>query len=38
VKGTRAITMEERMMHAIALPRRQRKRIRRLGLEMELFR
>jgi len=26
------------MMHAIALPRRQRKRIRRLGLEMELFR
>jgi len=38
VKGTRAITMEERMMHAIALPRRQRKRIRRLGLDMELFR
>ena len=38
VKGIRAITMEERMMHAIALPRRQRKRIRRLGLEMELFR
>lgn len=38
VKGTRAITMEERMMHAIALPRRQRERIRRLGLDMELFR
>ena len=38
VKGIRAITMEERMMHAIALPRRQRKRIRRLGLDMELFR
>jgi uncharacterized protein len=38
VKGTRAITMEERLEHAIALPRRQRKRICRLGLEMELFR
>ncbi|MDV2482010.1 HDIG domain-containing protein [Methanoculleus sp. Wushi-C6] len=38
VKGTRVIVMEERMMHAIALPRRQRKRICRLGLEMELFR
>ncbi len=38
VKGTRVITMEERMGYAIALPRRQRRRIRRLGLDMELFR
>jgi len=38
VKGTRIITMEERLQHAIALPRRQRERICRLGLDMELFR
>ncbi|MDD2472910.1 MULTISPECIES: HDIG domain-containing metalloprotein [unclassified Methanoculleus] len=38
VKGTRVITMEERLGQAIALPRRQRKRICRLGQEMELFR
>lgn len=38
VKGARIITMEERLEHAIALPRRQRKRICRLGLEVELFR
>ena len=38
VKGTRVITLEERMGYAIALPRRQRKRIRRLALELELFR
>jgi len=38
VKGTRVITMEERMGYVIALPRRQRRRIRRLGLDMELFR
>jgi len=38
VKGTRVITMEGRMLHAVALPRRQRKRICRLGQEMELFR
>jgi len=38
VKGTRIITMEERLAHAIALPVRQRKRICRLGLEVELFR
>jgi uncharacterized protein len=38
VKGTWVITMEERLEHAIGLPRRQRKRIFRLGLEMELFR
>ncbi len=38
VKGTRVITMEERMIYAVDLPRRQRERIRRLGLDMELFR
>lgn len=38
VKGTRVITLEERLQHAIALPRRQRERICRLGQEMELFR
>jgi len=38
VKGTRIITMEERLGDAIALPVRQRKRICRLGLEVELFR
>ncbi|MCM2466006.1 HDIG domain-containing metalloprotein [Methanoculleus oceani] len=38
VKGTRTITLEERLQRSIALPRRQRERIRRLGLEMELFR
>jgi uncharacterized protein len=38
VKGTRAIALEERMLHAIDLPRRQRKRICRLAQEMELFR
>jgi uncharacterized domain HDIG len=38
VKGTRIITIEERLGDAIALPVRQRKRICRLGLEVELFR
>ncbi len=38
VKGTRVITLEERLEHAIALQRRQRERIRRLALEVELFR
>lgn len=38
VKGTRVITLDERLLHAIALPRRQRRRIYRLGLEVELFR
>ena len=38
VKGTRIITLEERLMRSIALPRRQRERIYRLGLELELFR
>ncbi|NLB00878.1 MAG: HDIG domain-containing protein [Methanomicrobiales archaeon] len=38
VKGTRAITLEERMQHAIALPKKQRRRIWRLMQEMELFR
>ncbi|WP_292517771.1 HDIG domain-containing metalloprotein [Methanoculleus sp.] len=38
VKGTRVITMEERMQHAIAIPGRQRERICRLGREVELFR
>ncbi|MDK2990690.1 MAG: uncharacterized protein PWR16_2219 [Methanoculleus sp.] len=38
VKGTRVITLEERLQRSIALPRRQRERIRRLGQEMELFR
>jgi len=38
VKGTRVITLEERLERSIALPRRQRERIRRLGQEMELFR
>ncbi len=38
VKGTRIITLEERLQRSIALPGRQRERIRRLGLEMELFR
>jgi len=38
VKGTRVITLEERLLHAITLPRRQRERICRLALEVELFR
>jgi uncharacterized protein len=38
VKGTRIITLEERLARAIALPRRQRKRIYRLALEVELLR
>jgi len=38
VKGTRVITLDERLLYAIALPRRQRRRIYRLGLEVELFR
>lgn len=38
VKGTRVITLEERLERSIALPRSQRERIRRLGQEMELFR
>jgi uncharacterized protein len=38
VKGTRIITLEERLVRAIALPRRQRKRIYRLALEVELLR
>ncbi len=38
VKGTRIITLEERLERSIALPRKQRERIRRLALEMELFR
>jgi len=38
VKGTRAIVLEERLQHIVALPRRQRKRIFRLAQEMELFR
>ncbi|HOI58082.1 MULTISPECIES: HD domain-containing protein [unclassified Methanoculleus] len=38
VKGTRAITLEERLQHAIALPRRQRERICHLAFEVELFR
>lgn len=38
VKGTRTIALEERLQHAIALPKKQRKRIRRLMQEMELFR
>ncbi|WP_214019386.1 HDIG domain-containing metalloprotein [Methanoculleus sp.] len=38
VKGTRVITLEERLERAVALSRRQRERIRRLGQEMELFR
>ena len=38
VKGTRVITLEERLQHAIDLPRRQKERICRLGQEMELFR
>lgn len=38
VKGARIIVLEERLQHAITLPRRQRKRIRRLAQEMELFR
>ena len=38
VKGTRIITLEERLQRAITLPRRQRKRIYRLALEVELFR
>ncbi|MDD3857550.1 MAG: HDIG domain-containing protein [Methanoculleus sp.] len=38
VKGTRVIALEERLQRAVALPRRQRKRICRLGQEMELFR
>jgi len=38
VKGTRVITLDERLLHAIALPERQRRRIYRLGLEVELFR
>lgn len=38
VKGTRVIALEERLQRAVALPRRQRKRICRLAQEMELFR
>jgi uncharacterized protein len=38
VKGTRVITLEERLERSIALPRRQRERIRRLAQEVELFR
>lgn len=38
VKGTRVITLEERLQRSIALPKRQRERIRRLALEVELFR
>lgn len=38
VKGTRVITLEERLQYAMALPERQRKRIYRLGLDMELLR
>jgi len=38
VKGTRVITLDERLLYAIALPERQRRRIYRLGVEVELFR
>jgi uncharacterized protein len=38
VKGTRVITLEERLQRSIALPRRQRERICRLAQEVELFR
>ncbi|NLA38083.1 MAG: HDIG domain-containing protein [Methanomicrobiales archaeon] len=38
VKGTRVITLEERLAHSIILPRRNRKRIYRLALEVEAFR
>jgi len=38
VKGTRVITLEERLQRSIALPKGQRERIRRLAQEMELFR
>ncbi|WP_332449301.1 HDIG domain-containing metalloprotein [Methanoculleus sp.] len=38
VKGTRIITLEERLLHGVALPGRQRERICRLALEVELFR
>jgi len=39
VKGTRVITLDERLLYVrVALPRRQRRRIYRLGLEVELFR
>ncbi len=38
VKGTRVITLQERLSRSIALPRRQRERIYRLALEVEAFR
>ncbi|RXE56186.1 phosphohydrolase [Methanoculleus taiwanensis] len=38
VKGTRVITIEERLLRSIDLPRKMRKRMYRLHLEMELFR
>lgn len=38
VKGTRVICLQERLMRSLALPRKQRERIYRLGLEVELFR
>jgi uncharacterized protein len=38
VKGTRIITIEERLARSIALPRRQRERMYRLALEVEAFR
>lgn len=38
VKGTRVITIEERLMHSLDLPARLKKRMYRLHLEMELFR
>ncbi|MDN7024461.1 HDIG domain-containing protein [Methanoculleus sp. FWC-SCC1] len=38
VKGTRIITIEERLMHSLDLPARLKKRMYRLHLEMELFR
>jgi uncharacterized protein len=38
VKGTRTITIEERLMRSPDLPRKLKKRMYRLHLEMELFR